>query len=443
MAIDPSIALAVQPPKFESPVNMLSQAYALQNAAQQNRLGQMQMAEYERARAEEDAVRNYLRTADLAKPGAEQGLMQFGKTGLAYAKQVQDARTAALEMKNKQLKFQSDLAEQAGRIYSTVTDEASWQRARQKLAALGGDPSTLPETYDPNYIQSELAQALSVKDRAEQHFVSQNLGGTTRVIAQPKYAVPGMAAPAATVVPGSVAATTMTPYETGRLELENRRVGLEGQRVGLEGQRVGLAQEEAKLKREGIEGIAPKELQKREAAFPAATQAIKGFETKSDNFVKDLEALRDHPGLSQITGIAAGRLPGLTAEGRAAQALYDKIVAKGGFQALQDLRDASKTGGALGNVSNQEGKQLTASFAAIDRRQDAPDVKAALEQAIADVEGAKTRMREAYDSTYSYKSGRQAAPSALSPQDQEALAWANANPNDPRAAQIKRQLGAK
>lgn len=155
--------------------------------------------------------------------------------------------------------------------------------------------------------------------------------------------------------------------------------------------------------RQSTEKLSAKDLQKRETVYPQATAAIKGFETKSDTFIKDLEKLRDHPGLSSITGIAAGRLPGLTSDGRAAQALYDKVVAKGGFQALQDLRDASKTGGALGNVSNQEGKQLTASFAAIDRRQDALDVQAAINQAIADIQGARTRTREAYDSTYSYK----------------------------------------
>jgi hypothetical protein len=160
------------------------------------------------------------------------------------------------------------------------------------------------------------------------------------------------------------------------------------------------------------ESLPPKEIQKREAALPQATTAVTGFEKKTDSFVKDLTALRDHPGLASITGIAAGRLPGLTADGRAAQALYDKVVAKGGFQALQDLRDASKTGGALGNVSNQEGKQLTASFSAIDRRQDAADVKAALDQAISDVQGARTRMREAYDMTYAYKGGEAPTPRA-------------------------------
>ena len=159
-----------------------------------------------------------------------------------------------------------------------------------------------------------------------------------------------------------------------------------------------------------MEGLSSKEIQKRESVLPQATSAVKGFEAKSDSFVKDLTALRDHPGLNQITGLVAGRVPAVTGAGRAAQALYDKVIAKGGFQALQDLRDASKTGGALGNVSNQEGKQLAASFSAIDRKQDAGDVKAALDQAIADVQGSRTRIREAYDQTYSYKSG--AAPSS-------------------------------
>jgi len=187
--------------------------------------------------------------------------------------------------------------------------------------------------------------------------------------------------------------------------------------------------------------LTPKEKQKREAAYPQATSAISSFETKADSFIKDIEKLRDSPGLSEITGFAAGRIPGITANGRAAQALYDKIVAKGGFQALQDLRDASKTGGALGNVSNQEGKQLTASFAAIDRRQDAKDVRAALDQAIGDIQASKTRLKEAYDMTYSYKAEQ--PKKALSGEDQQALDWANKNPNDPRSAQIKNRLGAK
>jgi hypothetical protein len=213
----------------------------------------------------------------------------------------------------------------------------------------------------------------------------------------------------------------------------------------LDARRVGIsAAAEARKAEQGETPLSNKEIQKREAVRPQATSAIKGFEAKSESFINDLKALRDHPGLSQITGLIAGRAPAFTKEGRAAQALYDKILAKGGFEALQQMREASKTGGALGNVSNQEGKQLQASFAAIDRKQDAEDVRKALDTAISDVEGARVRMREAYNDTYSYREqpAALAAPS-LSPADKQALDWANSNPKDPRAAQIKQRLGVK
>lgn len=176
------------------------------------------------------------------------------------------------------------------------------------------------------------------------------------------------------------------------------------------GRQVYVTREQAlgKAPAAAMESLPPKEIQRREATYPQATSAVKNFEAKSDIFLRDLKALRDHPGLGQITGPIFGRTGSVSKEGSAAQALYDKAMAKGGFQALQDMREASKTGGALGNVSNQEGKQLQASFAAIDRRQAAEDVQAAIDQAIADIEGSKVRMREAYDDTYSYKS---AAPS--------------------------------
>jgi len=184
--------------------------------------------------------------------------------------------------------------------------------------------------------------------------------------------------------------------------------------VGPDGKQIYVTREEALRGRmtpaAAMESLPPKEIQKREAALPQATSAVKGFESKSDKFIADLKALRDDPGLENITGPVFGRTGSVSQSGSRAQALYDKVVAKGGFQALQDLRDASKTGGALGNVSNAEGKQLIASFSAIDRRQNAEDVRAAIDQAISDIEGSKTRMREAYDSTYSYKSGGTAAP---------------------------------
>jgi hypothetical protein len=83
--------------------------------------------------------------------------------------------------------------------------------------------------------------------------------------------------------------------------------------------------------------------------------------------------------------------------------LYDKIRARGGFKELQDMRNASPTGGALGNVSNAEGIRLESSFAAIDRVQEAASVKKAIDTALDDLIAAKNRVGEAYDLTYEYK----------------------------------------
>jgi hypothetical protein len=153
----------------------------------------------------------------------------------------------------------------------------------------------------------------------------------------------------------------------------------------------------------GFEGLAPKEIQSREAKYPQATIALKTFETKSESFAKDLETLANHPGLSGISGLVYGRTPPVTKEARQAQALYDSIVARGGFQELQDLRASSPTGGALGNVSNQEGQNLRDAFAPINRTQDTADLKSTLLKTASTVRSSKDRLKEAYDLTYDYK----------------------------------------
>lgn len=162
-----------------------------------------------------------------------------------------------------------------------------------------------------------------------------------------------------------------------------------------------------------MEGLPPKEIQAREAKFPAATSAVKTFESSADKLATDLETLANHPGLSGISGLVYGRTPAITKEARAAQALYDSIVARGGFQELQNMRASSPTGGALGNVSNQEGQYLRDAFAPINRTQDTADLSRSLKDAANATRSSKQRVREAYDMTYDYKNqGGATAPAA-------------------------------
>ena len=160
-----------------------------------------------------------------------------------------------------------------------------------------------------------------------------------------------------------------------------------------------------------IEGLTPQMRQNLEKSYPQATASLRSYQSKSVSFIKDLENLRDSEGLDSITGFAAGRAPGFTDAGRKAVALYDKVIAKGGFQVLQDMRDMSKTGGALGNVSDRENTQLKAAFAAIDRKQSADDVRAAIDNLIEELKGSQGRVKDAYDLTYEYRRAN-VAPSA-------------------------------
>ena len=349
----------------------------------------------------------------LAQAGDQQGAMALAQ----YARQAQSEMAL---MQQRRAAEQSSLATAAKTQLSIRQEE----QLRDELSKLGPDATqdqvigVLTKYGPPEKVLAALTAAQSKKE------ATQAKTETAKTAADAALERAKVAADAKIEAARERGATAL---QIAQLQTETKR---------------DLAQLAASLKESAsAELLTPKEKQKREAAYPQATSAINSFETKADSFVKDIEKLRDSPGLSEITGIAAGRLPGITANGRAAQALYDKIVAKGGFQALQDLRDASKTGGALGNVSNQEGKQLTASFAAIDRRQDAKDVRAALDQAIGDIQGSKTRLKEAYDLTYSYKAEQ--PKKTLSGEDRQALDWANKNPNDPRSAQIKNRLGEK
>jgi hypothetical protein len=177
--------------------------------------------------------------------------------------------------------------------------------------------------------------------------------------------------------------------------------------VGADGKVKYVSREEAISKgmtpANAMEGLAPKEIQAREAKFPAAKSAVETFESSAEKLAKDLETLATHKGLSGISGLIYGRTPAVTKEARAAQALYDSIVARGGFQELQNMRASSPTGGALGNVSNQEGQYLRDAFAPINRTQDTADLSRSLTEAANATRVSKQRVREAYDLTYDYK----------------------------------------
>jgi hypothetical protein len=151
-------------------------------------------------------------------------------------------------------------------------------------------------------------------------------------------------------------------------------------------------------------GMDPKTKAKFDQAYPQAIRNLQSSTTELDKDIADVQSLiSDEDGLNVITGVYGANTPNISAASRRAQALYDKIRAGAGFSALQAMRDASPTGGALGNVSNQEGAKLEQSVAAFAQNQDADDLRDALRQYLIDLKMAQENVRAAFDETYSYR----------------------------------------
>jgi hypothetical protein len=162
-----------------------------------------------------------------------------------------------------------------------------------------------------------------------------------------------------------------------------------------------------------------KEQVKLDAAFPKASKAVKATVTSLDQDIADVKKLlKDRKGLTAITGTYNAMTPDIMADATRAAALYDKITAGAGFTALGDLKAASPTGGALGAVSDDEGRRLRASVATFSRKQTTPDFVDGLERYLVDLEMSRENVLSAFDETYSYREDADAASIAQDLQTQ-------------------------
>ena len=400
--IDPNIALGYKPVQIENPMNQYAAMSQIQNAQNQNALAQYQIASAKRA-DEATNIQNQLyakhynpETGQVNKAGLFADLAQTPAAGLIPKLQTQFSELEHKENLNKKTALEAsglEFKQRLEKANKAISDIAALNSPQDALAGVerhlaNGDidqakadllKQSIAKAPDfKTWQKTTLINILDAKDKLHQEYqdTMAKIAGGNLGVAQGNLAI---------------------NQEKARREQTMGTIPA-GYRLAPDGQSL-----------EAIPGgptnvpLAPKELQAREAKFPQATTALKTFDATSDNLIKDLERLKKHPGLSNITGVIAGRTPSLTTQGREAQALYDKILARGGFQELQALRQSSPTGGALGNVSNQEGQSLRQAFGALDRTQDASSIRSEIDRLVENISGAKSRLREAYDMTYEYK----------------------------------------
>ena len=157
-----------------------------------------------------------------------------------------------------------------------------------------------------------------------------------------------------------------------------------------------------------VEGLDPKTKVKFEQAYPKAASSLRTAVTGMDNTLVALEKLIDDPGLELISGTVGAYTPNINADAKRAQALFDQIKAGAGLAALVELKQASPAGGALGNVSNQEGNTLRDSRGAFLQAQEYEDLRRALIDYYGVLERSKANIVGAFDDTYSYRGENQA-----------------------------------
>lgn len=151
---------------------------------------------------------------------------------------------------------------------------------------------------------------------------------------------------------------------------------------------------------------------KLQGAFNQDTAALSGSTSAMDRLATAANEALNHPGLGGITGVRSlfPNIPG--GEAADAQAKLNTLKSQVAFGVLQDMRNNSKTGGALGAVSDAEGKRLEANLAALENAQSEEQMKESLKKIVEYTEGAKERLRSSFNLRHG---GKQRAPA----QDQE------------------------
>jgi hypothetical protein len=387
MALDPSIILGAKPVQFDmaqfSPVNNLAAAMKFKQADQDTQLNALKMQEYERARTEEEGLRNYLTKADFSNPETRSELLRFGKPGAAQAEALSKQETAGLTRQETLLKNQEakrKFIAQVQRDTSNNPSDANITAYKEDLMAnpLFNDAEkaqliagvdrilAMPVDQRRSFMSSQGASASDLKPT----LTSQNLGGTTQVLSTPAFGGP------ASVVAGSQQAITMTPSQKREAEDSAKRLALDAQRVGLEGRRVAVLEENnrrdkdpafqqqmASAKATG-EAIAkgdvaamqalPKVISRAEQSMRLIDELVGKRDSKTGELLK---GSKPHPGFENSVG--ATWLPGSRfvpgTDAASFMSRFDQIKDSSFLEAFESL----KGGGA---ITEKEGSKATSAI---------------------------------------------------------------------------------
>ena len=354
MAVNPAIAMGVRGVELADPLSQYGRVMAIQQAQQQNQLAQMQMQQAQREQEQQNRLREFIPTMSAENRNQ---LLGYGTAGrqvyeslLKGEKETREAQKAEADIAATRMKQARDL------LPSVTSPEAYANWRNYTLQNLPGLSGIIPEQYSPDTVRGLMLEA----DKAlEQHFVSQNLGGSTRVVAMPKYGQ----GPARTIE-GTEAKLTMAPGEAERIRNEGLRIGLEGRRVAVLEENArreadpAFQQRMAGAKAVG-EAMAKGDVAATQALPKIVNRAEEGIRLideligKRDSMGRLIEGSKPHPGFENAVGATwlpgARFVPGTDAAGFMSR--FDQIKGASFLEAFESL----KGGGAITEKEGQKG----------------------------------------------------------------------------------------
>lgn len=144
--------------------------------------------------------------------------------------------------------------------------------------------------------------------------------------------------------------------------------------------------------------------------LPSAKLRLASTDSKFDRMTTAAGKVAGNEALWSAVGVGRplSTIPGTEAAYLRAQ--LNTIKAQVGFAVLQDMRESSKTGGALGNVSDRENTYLQNAIASLDENLNPEDIREQLGVLVEFANGSKQRLHDAFMETYPELGG--AAPAA-------------------------------
>ena len=176
---------------------------------------------------------------------------------------------------------------------------------------------------------------------------------------------------------------------------------------------------------------------KREADRPRARAAAEAALVGSQQAAQAAAELALHPGLDRATGSIQGQLPSFSQGAADFDASLDTLKTQIFVQAINEMRRLSKTGGAVGSVTEREITKLENSKRSLQQTQSEGALRNNLKSLVSDLNSAMERISAAHLAEFGERLDFAPIPEPTLPQGSQATQSATAAPS------LKLKVGEK